>query len=92
MLNNLFQVITRRPPAGFDHGFVREVNLKKAEGRPRNPRMERLILLGWVLILVKSWLIVWAVGKYRVPVDPLWVIAPTFLFALVCTVVYFRGE
>ena len=51
-----------------------------------------MLLAGWLLITVKSWLIIWAVEKYHVPVDPLWVIVPTVIFALVCTVVYFRGE
>lgn len=90
MLSNFFQLITRRPPAGSDLSFVREVHIAKRV--KRSPRMERLILAGWLLIAVKSGLIIWAVEKYRVPVDPLWVVAPTVLFALLCTVVYFRGE
>lgn len=90
MLSNLLRLVVRRPPAGPDLGFVQEVHVTKRS--QRSPRMERLILAGWLLILVKSWAILWAVEKYRVPVNPLWVIAPTVLFALVCTVVYFRGE
>lgn len=90
MFTNLIQLITRRPPSGGDQEFVKEVHIVKPV--VRNPRIERRILAGWVLILVKSWVIIWAVDKYRVSVDPLWVIGPTVFFALVCTVVYFRGE
>lgn len=91
MLSNLIQLISRRPPAGFDHGFIKHVEVSPRR-RVRSRKMDRLILFGWLLIAVKSGLIVWAVREYRVPVDPLWVIAPTVLFALVCTLVYFRGE
>lgn len=90
MLSNFLQLLMRRPPAGSDLGFVQEVRVTKRS--QRSPRMERLILAGWLLILVKSGLIVWAVEKYRVPINPLWVVAPTVLFALLCTLVYFRGE
>jgi uncharacterized membrane protein len=41
-----------------------------------------------VLIALKSWLVIWAVAKYHVPIHPLWVIVPTVLFALLCTLVY----
>lgn len=90
MLSNFLQLITRRPSANVDYGFVKEVHVAKAA--QRSPRMERLILAGWLLIVGKSWLIIWAVEKYRVPINPLWVVAPTVLFALLCTLVYFRGE
>jgi hypothetical protein len=90
MLSNLFQLITRRPPASLDQVFVKDVHITRS--RPRSRKLERLILLGWVLIGVKSGLIIWAVHKYHVPIDPLWVIGPTVLFALLCTAVYFRGE
>ncbi|HEX2854608.1 MAG TPA: hypothetical protein VHO24_15360 [Opitutaceae bacterium] len=90
MLSNFFQLITRRPSGSSDHGFVQEVHVTKRQHRSQ--RMERLILAGWLLIVAKSGLIIWAVEKYRVPINPLWVVAPTVLFALVYTLVYFRGE
>jgi hypothetical protein len=90
MLNNLFQLISRRPPGGGDHGFVQEVRVSQPASR--NRRVERLLLLGWVLIALKSGLLVWAVEKYHVPIDPLWVIVPTIIFGLLCTMVYIRGE
>jgi hypothetical protein len=91
MLNSLFQLLSRRPPAGYDRGFIQEVNVARP-ALPRSRRVGRLLLAGWVLIAVKSWVIIWAVKKFHVPVDPQWVIVPTVIFGIVCTLVYFRGE
>jgi hypothetical protein len=90
MLNNFLQLIVRRPSVDVDLGFVREVHVSKPS--PRDLRTERLLLGGWLLIVAKSWLVIWAVEKYHVPINPLWVIVPTVMFALVCTAAYFRGE
>lgn len=89
MFANLLQLITRRtPPAeNYDLAFVETVSVRTS--RLPNPRVERLILAGWVLIAGKSWLVTWLIEKYHVPFDPLWVIAPTVLFALLCTGVYY---
>ncbi len=89
---NLLQLITRRgPPAplaeSYDLAFVKEISVR--EKTLPNPRMSRLLLAGWVLIAGKCWLVNWLIEKYRVPIDPLWVIIPTLLFALLCTAVYF---
>jgi hypothetical protein len=91
MFANLIHFITRRPPPeDYDLAFVKEVSVR---AKPvRNPRVERLILICWVLIAGKCWLVTWLVEKYHVPIDPLWVIAPTLLFALLCTAVYFWHE
>jgi hypothetical protein len=90
MLNSLFRLLSGRPPSGYDRGFVEEVHVSRPAQRSR--RVERLLLIGWVLIAVKSWVIIWAVREFHVPVDPQWVIVPTVIFGIVCTVVYFRGE
>ena len=87
MFANLLQLISRRPPPDYDRGFVQSVNV--APRRLRSRRTQWLLLGGWLLIAAKSWLVVWAVEYYRVPVNPLWVIVPTVIFAAVCTVVYF---
>ena len=47
-----------------------------------------MIAICWVLILLKSFAVVWLFDRYHVPVNPLWVIAPTVIFAALCTVVY----
>jgi hypothetical protein len=87
MFANLLQLIARRPPPDYERGFVREVSVS---GRAlRHPRTEKLILTGWAFILLKSWAIIWLVGKYRVPINADWVIVPTVIFAAVCTAVYF---
>jgi uncharacterized membrane protein YgcG len=86
MFADLIRLINRRPPADYERGFVREV--KVHQKAPRNRRVERLIAICWVLILLKSFAVVWLFDRYHVPVNPLWVIAPTVVFAALCTVVY----
>ncbi len=88
MFANLIQLITRRaPPDTYDLAFVKEVSLRVKSRR--SPRVERFILICWGLIAVKCWLVTWLIAKYQVPIDPLWVVAPTVAFALLCTAIYF---
>ncbi len=87
MFANFLQLITRRPPPDYERSFVQEVRVKQRS--PRNPRIERLILGCWLLIIAKSFLVVWLVGKYHLNFNAAWVIAPTVIFALLCTAVYF---
>ena len=86
MFANLLQLISRRESPGYEQGFIRETRPR----RVRNPRMERLIILGWVLIALKSALVLWAVPHYHIPFSPYWVIVPTLVFAALCTAVYLR--
>jgi uncharacterized membrane protein YgcG len=86
MFANLLQLISRRAPPDYERGFVKEVQVKNPI--PRNRRLERLILACWVLIALKSAVVVWAVRHYHVPFSPLWVIAPTVVFAILGTWVY----
>jgi hypothetical protein len=88
MFPNLFQLISRRPPPDYELGFVEEV--KTVRRRARNPRIERLFLIAWILIAFKSAFVIWAVDHYHIPFNALWVIVPTVVFAGLCTVVYFR--
>lgn len=92
MFANLIQLITGRPPppGDYDLAFVKEVTVRLKPRR--NPRIERIILVGWVLIAAKCWLMTWLIDRYQVPVDPLWVVAPTVAFALLCTAVYYLGR
>jgi hypothetical protein len=86
MFVDLVRLINRRASADYERGFVREV---KARARtPRNPRVERLFAVCWGLILVKCVAVVWVFDRYHVPVNALWVIAPTIVFATLCTAVY----
>ncbi|MEO6875063.1 MAG: hypothetical protein ABI222_09600 [Opitutaceae bacterium] len=86
MFANLLQLISRRPPPDYEQSFVQEVRIKQRS--PRNPRIERAIVLGWEFIVLKSVFVIWAVQKYHLPFNPAWVIAPTVIFALLCTGVY----
>jgi len=86
MFADLVRLISRRPPLDYERGFVREVRV--SERAPRNRRVERVIAICWVIILVKSFAVLWLFDRYNVPVNALWVIAPTVVFAALCTVVY----
>lgn len=86
MLADLVRLINRRTSADYERGFVRDV---KVRGRtPRNPRVERLFIICWAVIVAKSFLVIWLFDHYHVPVNALWVIAPTIAFAALCTAVY----
>jgi len=90
MFANLLQLITRRPPPDYERSFVQEVRV--TERSPRNPRIERVILAGWVLILAKSFLVIWLVGKYHLSFNADWIIVPTVISAGLCTAVYFLRD
>ena len=88
MFANFFNLFGRKPDADttYEESFVHEVHVVRK--RPRNPRMERLLVWMWVLIVAKSAFIWWACSHYPVPFNALWVIGPTFLFGLLVTGVY----
>lgn len=86
MFADLVRLINRRPSSHYEASFVKSV---KVSGRsPRNRKLERLFAVCWVIILVKSYLVIWLFSHYHVPINALWVIAPTIIFAALCTVVY----
>jgi hypothetical protein len=87
---NLLQLISRRSPPHYEQGFVKEVQVK--DRAPRNRKLEWLIAACWVLIAIKSVVVVWAVRHYHVPFSPLWVIAPTVVFAALGTWVYWMRK
>ncbi|MBS0663889.1 MAG: hypothetical protein JSR48_11545 [Verrucomicrobia bacterium] len=90
MISNLLQLIGHRPSGEFEAGFVQDVHVSRQS--PRNPRTERIILIGWLLILVKSFTVIWLVDKYHLAFNANWVIVPTVLAALLCTVVYYLRD
>jgi membrane protein YdbS with pleckstrin-like domain len=87
MFANFLHLVSRRRSRNYEHEFIREVRVATKPRRSR--RLERLIVIGWVLIAVKSVAVVWAVDHYHVPFNPFWVIGPTVAFAALCTAVYF---
>ncbi len=90
MFANLLQWITRRDPAAADYAFVEEVHASRPV--PRDPRVERLILVCWGLIAVKHVAVIWAVHHYAVPFHQLWINVPTFLLGLLATLAYYWHE
>jgi hypothetical protein len=86
MFPDFVRLINRRPPADYEKDFVREVRVR--DKPPRNRKVERLILICWAIILLKCVAVVWLFDRYHVPLNPLWVIAPTVIFATLCTAVY----
>jgi hypothetical protein len=88
MFADLFQLKTRRAPGGIDRAFISEVRVRHSV--PRDPRVEKIILICWLLIAVKHVAVIWAVHHYHVPFHQLWVNAPTFLLGLLATLVYYR--
>lgn len=87
MFSNLLHLISRRTPPDYEQGFVREVTVRVR--RPRNRRMERFIVVCWIVIAAKSAAVIWAAAHYHFPFNPiLWVVAPTVIFAGLGTGVY----
>jgi len=86
MFADLVRLISRRHPSEYERSFVRDVRV--TDKSPRNRRVERVIAICWVLIVLKSFAVIWLFDRYHVPVNPLWVIAPTFIFAALITAVY----
>ena len=90
MFADLIQWITGRHAenVAYDRAFVQEVTVKRP--LPPDPKVERFILICWVLIAIKHVAVIWAVQHYRMPFHQLLVNAPTWMFAFVATVVYYR--
>lgn len=87
MFANLLQLIGRRPSPEVAHGaFVQEVVVHHPE--PRNPKVERLIFICWILIAVKHVAIIWVCRHYPVPFHQLWVNFPTWLLGVLATGIY----
>jgi len=59
-----------------------------AQASENNPLARRIIIIGWVLIAIKSVLVWWACTHYALPFHPMWIIGPTVAFAALCTGVY----
>jgi apolipoprotein N-acyltransferase len=84
MFPNLFG---RRGAKDYSAGFVRGVSVQQERARDR--KFERLLAAFWLLIGLKCAAVWWIMIHYRVPIHPLWVVAPTVIFAALCTGVYY---
>ena len=86
-----------RPPHPRMRALIRhglhldsEAGLTDEERQQRHRRrVETLIYFCWGLIVLKCFLVVWAVNRYAMPFNPLWVIAPTVIFAFLATSLYY---
>lgn len=87
MFTNLLQLISRRPAIGLNPEFVVEVKVRPK--RARSPRMERFILVCWLLIAIKHLAVLYACYHWPVPFNALWINAPTFMLGLLATTVYY---
>lgn len=90
MLADLFRWINPRTSETYEQAFVAEVQVVRPV--PRNPRLEKIILICWGLIAVKHIAVIWAVHRYAVPFHQLWINAPTFLLGLLATLAYYWRE
>lgn len=91
MFADLLILFHRRPPEDYDLAFVQHVDVRPA-AEPRDPRVERLILICWVLIAIKHVAVIYACHHWRVPFHQLWVNAPTWILGVVATLVYYNHE
>lgn len=88
MIPNLVQLLGRRPSPEIEHrAFIHEVRVTQRE--TPNPRVERLILICWLLITVKHVAVIWAVHHYAIPFNQLWVNFPTWMLGVLATGVYY---
>ena len=89
MFANLLHLFTRRPAPSpdYDQAFVQNIRVRH-HNEPRNRFVERLLIAGWALIIVKSALLWWACAVWPVPFHPMWVIGPTWAMGALCTLIY----
>ena len=87
MISELFRLITGRAGDERDEDFVEEVNVR--EKRQPSRAVERLILVAWAIIIVKCFVVAWAIKHYAIPVHPGWVVVPTLFMAAICTALYY---
>ncbi len=86
MLTALAWLHVRRATAPYERAFIRRVVTR--ESIARNAWAEKLILAGWLVIVGKCLLVIWAINHWRVPFDPYWINIPTVLMAALATAVY----
>jgi len=87
VFTNLRQLISGRPVTEPDLNLVLDA---KVRSKPNHdPKLERFILICWVLISVKHVFIIYACVHWPVPFHQLWINVPTFALGLLATSVYY---
>lgn len=87
MLTSLLQLFRRRSLADYERAFIQDIQVR--ERIARSPWVERLIWVGWLFIVAKCLVVIWAIDHWAVPFNPYWIIVPTILAAGLCTAVYY---
>ena len=49
------------------------------------PGVRWFMAVAWVVIVLKCIVVWWAMLHWRVPIHPLWIVAPTIVFATLAT-------
>jgi hypothetical protein len=88
MFANFLLRLRNLSPRAAEDPFVREIRIMRPV--PRSRRSEMLLLVGWLLIALKTWGTFWIVQRYQMPFNPWWIVAPTLAAAAVCTWIYWR--
>jgi hypothetical protein len=55
-------------------------------------RVRWWMAVAWVLIVVKCILVWWSIGHWQVPIHPLWIVAPTLIFAGLASLLWLTHE
>lgn len=90
MFANLLRLISRQPPAAYNHAFVEEVRVRQP--RVRRRRTEAWLVLGGGLMAVKCWATFWLIQRYQIPLNGWWIAAPSLAAAAVCCWIYLRRD
>jgi len=65
------------------------MNLPVHIGVAQYPRRVRWFMaIAWMLIATKCVLVWWAINHWNVPIHPLWIVAPTLVFAALATALW----
>ena len=51
-------------------------------------RVRWFMAIAWVVIAVKCVLVWWAMARWHVPFHPLWIVAPTLVFAALASALW----
>ena len=84
------QSLRRIPCAWVYHGRVNfPVHIDVGQ---YSRRVRWFVAIAWALIGIKCSLIWWAMVHWSVPFHPLWLVAPTLMFALLATVLWLTHQ
>ena len=86
MFANFLGRSSRSATGSYDQAFVRGVEIHHRRRRTR--LADRLLLIGWALILAKCAGTFCLIDYYDVPFNGWWIAAPSLAAALACSCIY----